>query len=223
MKGKFIVFEGVDHVGKTTQMDRAEEYLKSMKLPVLRYREPGGTKVGERIRDILLDKDLTIHPKTELMLFFAARMQLIWEHIEAEVSVAGKIVLLDRYYYSTAAYQGPFIQGYGTRWVLTMAEEMLKLPEPDLVIYLDGDPEQLARRAAGEKADRIEAKGLDYQRKVREAYLSMAEQRPIFKTVNAMKSVDDVWNSVRTYLDLLISVEAQSVEISTSPYPPERK
>ncbi len=201
MKGKFIVFEGVDHVGKTTQLDRAEEHLKFMKWPVFRYREPGGTPVGEEIRKILLDKNLDIKPKAELMLFFAARMQLLETAILPALE-SGKIVLLDRYYYSTAAYQGPFLNGYGNGWVLNMAEEWLRLREPDLVVYLDGDPEILAKRSNGQTADRIEAKGLDYQRKVREAYLAMADYRPIFKTVDAARPIDAVWESVKDHLDL---------------------
>jgi dTMP kinase len=202
---KFIVFEGLDHVGKTTQIDKAEAYLKSKGVSVLRLREPGGTEAGEEIRELLLKKrDVDLHPKAELMLFFAARFQLLETRILPAIR-EGKAVLLDRYYYSTAAYQGPFI--YGSNWVLNMAEEWLRLTEPDLVVYLDGDPELLAKRAHGE-ADRIEAKGLHYQQQVRQAYLGMAERRPdLFATINAAKSIEEVWDSIRLRLDESLEIK----------------
>jgi len=198
VRGKFIVFEGVDHSGKTSQLDRAEAYLKEKAIPMIRLREPGGTTVGERIREILLDKKLTISPRAELMLFFASRFQLLEDVITPALN-DGMVVLLDRYYYSTAAYQGPFI--HGAEWVLNMAEEWLRLPEPDLVLYLDGRPEALASRTQG-PGDRIEAKGLDYQRQVREAYQVMAAHRAsIFRTINAEYAMDQVETVIRTFLD----------------------
>lgn len=205
-RSKFIVFEGLDHVGKTTQLDKAEEYLKSKGISVLRFREPGGTDAGEEIRELLLKKRaIDLHPKTELMLFFAARFQLLETRILPALR-EGKAVLLDRYYYSTAAYQGPLI--YGSNWVLNMAEEWLRLTEPDLVIYLDGDPELLAHRAAHGEADRIEAKGIHYQNQVRQAYLGMAERRSdLFATIDAARSIENVWNSVRSHLDISLEVK----------------
>lgn len=207
MKRQFIVFEGLDHVGKTTQLDKAETYLRLQGADVVRFREPGGTEVGERIRSILLEerKDgVDLHPKTELMLFFASRVQLLYTKIIPSLK-EGKTVLLDRYYYSSAAYQGPFLHEIGTRgsqWVLNMAEEWLRLLDPDRVIYLDGDPELLAKRAAGGTADRIEAKGIQYQRTVRTAYLEMVDHRPfLFGRVDAMRSVDEVWSDVQKVLD----------------------
>lgn len=198
-RAKFIVFEGLDHSGKTTQLKKAEEYLRSEGIPLVTFREPGGTEVGERIRKILLEKsEVDLHPKTELMLFFAARFQLLETQVIPALK-AGKTVLLDRYYYSTAAYQGPFT--YGASWVTNMAEEWLRLLEPDMVIYLDGDPELLAKRAQGE-ADRIEAKGVEYQRTVRKAYLAMADHHSnLFVSVNAARPVDQVWCVMKEILD----------------------
>lgn len=199
MNQKFIVFEGLDHVGKTTQIDRAEEYLKSLDIPVVRFREPGGTKAGEEIRALLLkQRAVDLNPKTELMLFFAARFQLIETEIRPALA-AGKTVLLDRYYYSSAAYQGPF--SYGAAWVTNMAEEWLRLLQPDAVLYLDGDPEILAKRAHGE-GDRIEAKGIEFQKKVRSAYLDMVDQNHLFYRIDAEKSIDSVWGAVQHGLDM---------------------
>jgi len=206
MKPRFIVFEGLDHVGKTTQIDKAAAYLKSKGVPVLRLREPGGTEVGEDIRELLLKKRETdIRPKAEMMLFFAARLQLLETKILPALK-EGITVLLDRYYYSTAAYQGPF--SYGASWILNMAEEWLRLTEPDAAIYLDGDPEILAQRAHGE-GDRIEAKGIAYQKTVRNAYLTMAEHRPdLFVTINAERPIESVWEPIQAYLDYSLRVGA---------------
>lgn len=198
-KARFVVVEGIDHVGKTTQIDKIETFLRLRGVDLVRYREPGGTKVGERVREILLDKSLgTMVPRAELMLFFGARVQLLETQVEPALR-AGQTVVLDRYYYSSAAYQGPFT--FTPNWVLGLAEDWLRLIEPDVVIYLDGDPEVLAKRAHGEP-DRIEARGLDYQRKVRAAFLSMADHRSdIFETVNAEQSIEKVWADIQKILE----------------------
>lgn len=197
-RARFIVFEGLDYVGKGTQLDLAEKFLKEEGLDVVRFREPGGTKIGERIRDVLLDKTfLDMTPRTELMLFFASRTQLLEEKVEPALQ-AGKCVLLDRYFYSSAAYQGSFVNSPG--WVLNLAEDWLRLLEPDLVVYLDGDPEVLAKRARGEK-DRIEEKGVEYQKKVRRAYLEMADHRgDLFCQINAERAIEEVQKDVKAAL-----------------------
>lgn len=199
-RAKFIVFEGVDHCGKTTQLDRTEVHLRLNGLDVARFREPGGTKIGEGIRSMLLDKEHTkLTAKTELMLFFASRVQLLEEEILPALR-AGRTVLADRYYYSSAAYQGTFL--YGANWVLNFAEEWLRLPEPDLVVYLDGDPEILAKRVQGRELDRIEGKGLAYQKKVREAFLSMADYRDdLFRTISCERQIDVVWEDIKKVLE----------------------
>lgn len=198
-KARFIVVEGVDHCGKTTMLDRAETFLRLHGTDLVRFREPGGTKIGEKVRELLLDKaNNEMTAKTELMLFFASRMQLLEQEILPALD-QGRTVVCDRYYYSSAAYQGPEI--YGSNWVLGLAENWLRLREPHLVVYLDGDPDVLARRSRGEK-DRIEEKGIDYQRKVRFAYSAMADHRPdLFRTVNAERPIEDVWKDVQKILE----------------------
>lgn len=200
----FIVFEGVDFCGKTTQINHAEEFLKSKGRDVVRFREPGGTAAGERIRSLLLDMDAPMHPKTELLLFFASRMQLMEEKVLPLLG-GGKTVLFDRYWYSTAAYQGPFIQmemweGAGAQWIEGLAETWLRLPKPERVIYLDGDPEKLAPRKVGAK-DRFEERGVEFQKKVRAAYLAMAKHHSdIFHVVNAERSVEEVRREIEGIL-----------------------
>lgn len=199
MKGKFIVFEGVDHSGKTTQIDRAEKHLKSMGRDVVRFREPGGTDIGEKVRELLLDKaNSKMTAKTELCLFFASRAQLAEEKTLPALR-AGKDVLLDRYVYSTAAYQG----AGGVKspvGIVAFSEEWLMLPIPDLVIFLDGDPEVLGKRHRGEK-DRMEAKGIEFQKQVRACYHQVWKGWPgPYQIVNAEATMDEVGAEIRGIL-----------------------
>ena len=195
-RGKLIVFEGLDHTGKTTQILLAEKWLNEQGIANTRYREPGGTKVGERIRALLLDRDENMTFKTEMLLFFASRVQLAQEHVLDDLE-EGRNVILDRYYYSTAAYQGPYMTG-GIASVLAMART-LELPEPDLVLCLDGNPAELARRQQG-TPDRIEAKGVEYQRNVRRAYIEICDITPNFYFVNAELHVQEVHDQVVAHL-----------------------
>jgi dTMP kinase len=202
-KGKFIVFEGVDHSGKTTQINRAEKYLKSKGRSVLRLREPGGTDIGEKIRELLLDKaNSKMSPKAEFCLFFAARAQLVDEKIMPAIK-SGQDVLLDRYVYSTAAYQG----AAGVRTpvgIVAFSEEWLMMPIPDLVFFLDGDPEVLGKRHRGEK-DRLEAKGLEYQKQVRQCYHQVFGNWPgPYQIVNAQETMDEVHSRIRGILNAQI-------------------
>lgn len=191
--GKFIVFEGVDHCGKTTQIDLAEKWLRSRGHAVLRYREPGGTPTGERIRNVLLDWKLEIGPVCEMLLFMASRVQLLDQQITPALE-AGYLVLLDRYWFSTYAYQG-FAGALGTDRVITQVS-ILNLRRPDLVVMLDGDPEKLASRHHG-ATDRIEAKGIKYQQDVRVGYQQVARAMDrLFRVVNAEDTVEAVHAAV---------------------------
>jgi len=203
--GKLIVFEGVDFCGKTTQLDFAEAFLKEKGLEVVRFREPGGTRTGERIRELLLDKgQVEMRPKTEVLLFFASRVQLIEEKVMPAIR-AGMTVLLDRYYYSSMAYQGPFLNDipgeyfFKPGWVRSLAENWLRLQKPDLVIYLDGRPEKLAPRKTGEK-DRFEERGIEFQEKVRAAYLAMADEIGAFRIVSAEQPIEEVRREIELIL-----------------------
>jgi dTMP kinase len=191
--GKFVVFEGVDHCGKTTQIDLAEKWLIAHGYDVLRFREPGGTEAGERIRDVLLDKTLSILPICEMLLFMASRVQLLNQKIVPALN-GGKVVLLDRYWFSTYAYQG-FAGEMGTHLVTTQAQ-LLNLRKPEIVIMLDGDPERLASRHSG-VSDRIESKGLKYQQDVRIGYQALTRSmKDLFSVVDAEKPVEVVHAAV---------------------------
>lgn len=205
-KGKLVVFEGLDHTGKGTQIRLAMDWLAAKGVAAETHREPGGTAVGERVRGLLLDPDLKeMKPKTEMLLFFASRAQLSEERVGPALE-KGTTVVLDRYYFSTAAYQGPHLTG-GAERVLWLARQ-LQLPEPDLVVCLDGDPERLAERHTG-PSDRIEAKGLEFQRGVRKAYFAMAKSFPYFRLVDAERPVEAVHKEVSGLLEAALGKPAE--------------
>jgi dTMP kinase len=174
MKGKFIVFEGIDGCGKSTQAKKLVAHVKKSGRKVISIREPGGTPVGEKIRDLLLHSKTTISAKTELFLYMASRAQLVEDVIRPSIAT-GKIVVCDRYYYSTAAYQGAAGKT-GVKEVLHLAEKVARFPKPDRVILLDLPAKTAFTRLKGPK-DRMENKGIAYLERARKAFLQIARQK----------------------------------------------
>ena len=175
MRGRFIVFEGIDGCGKSTQAKSLVAHLKKLKKKVISIREPGGTPLGEKIRDLLLhSKKTSISAQAELFLYMASRAQLVEEVIRPALA-AGKIVVCDRYYYSTAAYQGAAGKT-GVKEVLHLAEKIARFPKPDRVILLDLPAEAALARLTGPK-DRMEQKGSDYMERARKAFLKIAREK----------------------------------------------
>ncbi len=175
MRGRFIVLEGIDGCGKTTQSQLLQRALQRRGMRPLRLREPGGTPIGEAVRELLLDPasgDLASW--TEVFLFMASRAQLLDERVRPALA-RGTTVILDRYYYSTAAYQGA-AGGVGVPVVLGLARTA-RLDAPDRVFVLDIDP-AAARERLGRTRDRMERKGAAYQRRVRRGFLAMARRDP---------------------------------------------
>jgi dTMP kinase len=168
-RGLFLTFEGTEGSGKTTQAEMLGEWLAPHEPVVI--REPGGTELGEQIRDVLLYKGLAIDPEAEMYLFMASRRQLIAEVI-APALAAGQIVVADRYHDSTLAYQGGG-RGLATTWPATF-------PRPDLTFLFVGDVETgLSRHEhAGKSKDRIEQETLDFHRKVAREYIRLAAEDP---------------------------------------------
>jgi dTMP kinase len=174
MRGRFIVVEGIDGSGKSTMAARVADDLRRRGRNALRTREPGGTPLGEKIRELLLDaKNSEMVPYAELFLFMASRAQLVDQVVRPALAL-GTDVVCDRYYYSTAAYQGAAGK-VGIDTVITVAEKIAKFRKPDLVLLLDLDP-ALARSRDGIRNDRVESKGLDYQKKVRAGFLKLAKR-----------------------------------------------
>ena len=175
-KGLFIAFEGVEGSGKGTQIRLAKEFLESESVDVLITREPGGTEVGERLREVLLDHDTGhIEARTEALLFAAARAQHVATMIRPALA-EGKVVICDRYIDSSLAYQG-WARGLGEQDVLTLNVWATQGLFPDLVILLHLEPEAGLLRSPEER-DRIEMESSEFHAKVADAYLKIAEEHP---------------------------------------------
>jgi dTMP kinase len=166
-RGSFIVLDGIDGCGKSTQAELLCGALAADGGTPLHVREPGSTPVGERIRAILLDPDLVLAPPVEALLFAAARRAMLSDLV-APALVAGRHVVCERFHPSTFAYQA-VAGGLDEDEVLDLLHTWAGSPRPDLVLLLDLDVDEAARRR-GAATDRIEAKGLDFQRVVAEGY-----------------------------------------------------
>ena len=174
--GLFIAFEGVEGAGKGTQIGLAEEYLRGLGLDVLVTREPGGTELGERVRQLLLDPNTgKLDARAEALLFAASRAQTVTTIIRPALG-EGKTVICDRYVDSSLAYQG-WARGLGEQDVLTLNVWATQGLFPDLVVLLHVEPE-LGLLRSTEAPDRMELEGQDFHAKVSDAYLKIAEEHP---------------------------------------------
>ena len=194
----FITFEGPEGSGKSTQLPVLAEYLQEIGYDVICTREPGGTDIGNQIREVLMRMDnVGLHPRTEILLFLAARAQLVVELIKPSLA-QGKIVLCDRYGDSTLAYQG-----YGHGLDLEVLRSMLQFAtgglKPDLTILLDVDvPTGLKRKKIIEEWNRLDAFELSFHERVRAGYHILAEQEPERrKVVDASESSAQVKAQIR--------------------------
>jgi dTMP kinase len=200
----FITLEGPDGSGKTLQIHLLDEFLNQQGYTVFCGREPGDSFIGEQIRTILMDhKNSSMHPRTETLLFCAARAQLVEEVLKPHLAL-GHIVLLDRYADSTLAYQG-----YGHQNDLNLIQKLLDFATgglwPDLTLLLDIDPQTgLERRQqGGGEWNRLDAYQLQYHQRVRQGYLEMAQINPKrWKIVDASQPPGVVQSQLR---DLLLS------------------
>jgi len=192
--GKFIVIDGPDGCGKSTQCELLAEWLKKQSTEVEIYRDPGGTEIGEKIRHILLNPEhIAMSTASEVMLYMAARAQLWAEKISPALS-EDKCVLVDRWLSSTCAYQGRS-GGFGTDNVIRLATDCLERPWPDLTIILDVDVETGFGRL-GRQLDRMEQKGSSYHQKVREGFLSLAEMYDNFSVIDAAGDIEKVHRKI---------------------------
>ncbi|ADH59927.1 thymidylate kinase [Thermoanaerobacter mathranii subsp. mathranii str. A3] len=203
MKGKFISFEGIDGCGKTTQIKFLKEYLLKKGYNILVLREPGGTNVGEKVRDILLDKYNFISPVTEMLLYASSRAQLVEEKILPAIK-EGKIVLLDRFVDSSYVYQG-YARGLGIEKVKIVNEIATMGILPDVTIYIDITPEEAMKRRGKREADRLERESWDFHKKVREGYIKLVKEYPKrFVFIDGMQEIvkvhQDIIDAVKKYL-----------------------
>jgi dTMP kinase len=214
--GLFVAFEGVEGAGKGTQIRMAEEYLRAGGHDVLVTREPGGTEIGERVREILLDpRTGKVDARAEALLFAAARAQTVTSVIRPALA-DGKVVICDRYVDSSLAYQG-WGRGLGEQDVLTLNVWATQGLFPDLVILLHLEPERGLLRST-ESPDRMELEGQDFHAKVADAYLKIAEEHPErFVVVEADTTPAEVFEGVRAALDRV--VKDRDVNDSADPPP----
>lgn len=190
MRGRFITFEGIDGAGKSTQIDVIEETLRARGLEVIRTREPGGTPLGEVIRKELLS--VSMDPSTETLLFFASRAEHIAKVIRPAIE-RGAWVLSDRFTDATYAYQVGG-RGFPARKVEELERWTQGDLQPDRTVLFDIEPEVAAERVArARNLDRFEKENLDFFKRVRQAYLTRANQSPNrFLIVNSMQDKDTV-------------------------------
>lgn len=205
MSARFITLEGGEGVGKTTNIAYIQSLLKSENIPLVLTREPGGTALAENIRQLLLDKEQeAIAEQTELLMMFAARAQHI-KHVIKPALDRGDWVLCDRFTDATYAYQGGGrnMDLSTIQWLENFVQADLR---PDLTLLLDAPIEFGMQRAQQRgKLDRFESEKMAFFDKVRQAYLSIAEQQPKrVKIVDATQSLDNVQSQIKQILSPFI-------------------
>jgi len=201
MKSKFITFEGSEGCGKSTQSEMLFRYLKSKGLKVVYLREPGGVKLSEKIREILLNPESKISPEAETLLYMAARAQVVREIIKPALE-SGKIVICDRFLDSTIAYQG-FGLGIDINMIKTIGKFATLGIKPDLTLFLDL-PVKNGLKHRDNCKDRIEQRSFKYHEEVRKGYLNLARLEP--KRIKIVKVQTDkltTQNNIRKLTDAL--------------------
>lgn len=201
MKGIFITFEGIEGCGKSTQAKLLAEYLQKRGIEVLSTREPGGPKISEEIREILLSNaNDEMIPRTEVLLYMASRSQHTGEWIIPALK-SGKIVISDRYFDSTIAYQGAArkIERKIIDTLTTFATFGLK---PDITFLVDLPVEVGLSRIEQNNADRLERESLDFHRKVRAGFLKIAEQeKDRYIILNGADTVNEIHREIIKKID----------------------
>lgn len=197
----FITFEGIDGSGKSTQIEKLRERLQKEGAVVKVFRDPGGPEVSEKVREILLNENYDIDPVTELLLFSAARSQLIAENVLPSLE-EGAVVILDRFYDSTTAYQGFGRQSIPLNEIQNLNAIASHKRVPDLTIYMQISLVE-AKKRMSEKKDRMEQSGDVFFEKVIQGFNKMAKNNERFFTVDATLPADQVhlqiWEQVQSY------------------------
>ena len=192
--GKLITFEGLDGCGKSTQQEKATDWLKVQGYSVLKTRQPGGTVIGQQIRDILLNPEHEeLQPESELLLYLADRIQHLQDSI-LPAKAAGKIVLCDRFHDSTVAYQG-YGRGLNLNSIESIVEHCIKPYSPDLTILLNISPETIAsrleRRQEHVEKDRLDLESLSFFKRVAQGFQELAEAEPErFVCINGEQEIE---------------------------------
>jgi len=190
----FITLEGIDGSGKSTISNLLQERFRELKIPFIAVREPGGTRVGERIREFLLDPSVRLSPIDEVYLYAASRAALVREIIIPTIN--SKLVISERYLDSSLAYQG-YGKGVPLRFIYEVNRPAIMDIFPDLTILLDADPRDCFKRLGDRQKDRIELQGISLQENVRMGYLKLAN---LFKeryiVINALLPPEEILDIV---------------------------
>ncbi|RMF63220.1 MAG: dTMP kinase [Calditrichaeota bacterium] len=202
MKGVLISFEGIDFSGKSVQANLLKENLVRKGFSVILLREPGGTEISEKIREVLLDKGNDgMVDRTEVLLYSAARAQMVAERVVPHLKRGG-VVICDRYFDSTTAYQG-----YGREIDLDFIKQLHKFAiqdiVPDITFLIDIDLEEAVRRSeqGGHRLDRLEQEGEEFRERVRAGYLAVAEEEPErFVVVDGRRSVAEIQEEILSHV-----------------------
>lgn len=197
IRGKFITFEGCDGCGKSTQLKMLSEYLAKENVPHIFTREPGGGKISEAIREILLSgKNSEMTDECEALLYAAARVQHLSDRVEPALS-KGELVICDRYVDSSLAYQA-YARGLGEAFIGGINAFALKNYLPDVTIFIDLTPEAAFKRKHGaDENDRLEQAGMVFHKRVYEGYKKLASENPDrFVCVDGNRTPQEIFEEI---------------------------
>ena len=204
MKGLFIVMEGPDGSGKTTQINLLKEYLEEAGYECLITREPGGTVIGEEVRQLILNPEhKEMSPVTEMLLYAASRAQLVHEVIGPALE-EGKIVISDRFVDSSIVYQG-IARKLGISTVSAVNAPGIGIYRPDGIFFIDlSESEGLRRKKEQKNLDRMEQEGIDFHHMVSEGYRKVLSGRPEVMKIDGGRSIDTIQKKIRNHVDELL-------------------
>jgi dTMP kinase len=201
-QGLFVVLEGPDKSGKSTQARRLVGALLARGVPVLHTREPGGAGVAEAVRRILLDPALNVCPRAELLLYEASRAQHV-EQVLRPALKAGKVVVCERYTLSTDVYQG-LARGLGLKTTAALNSVATGGLAPDLVVVIDIPDREFASRDRTRELDRLERETADFRRKVRAGYRALARRAPRALALDGTKTPDALHRRILARVEELL-------------------
>ena len=204
MKGLFIVMEGPDGSGKTTQINLLKEYLEEAGYECLITREPGGTVIGEEVRQLILNPEhKEMSPVTEMLLYAASRAQLVHEVIGPALE-EGKIVISDRFVDSSIVYQG-IARKLGISTVSAVNAPGIGIYRPDGIFFIDlSEAEGLRRKKEQKNLDRMEQEGIAFHHMVSEGYRKVLSGRPEVMKIDGGRSIDTIQKKIRNHVDELL-------------------
>lgn len=209
-KGLFIVLEGIDNCGKTTQAMLLKDYFEKQGREVVQTREPGGTQIGEEIREVLLKtREQMIDPIAQTLLFYASRQEFINNIVKLNLN-EGKVVITDRFAASTFVYQG-FVQGVDEKFINILHDEIVTKSnaQPDLYIIIDIPAEESFKR--DQNLDRqnqemvFEKQGLEFRSKLREGYLKYAQDHKQVVLIDGSKTKEEIFQQILEEVKKLLS------------------